>query len=250
MGSSGHGRWLCRHKVAVVEGDLADVGGHVPNLAVVLLVGPNNGLEKVHGRMADVPLQRIENVHFHLSEHACIVKAAAHVVQLVNLRNTVFFVPVLGSDQQSCTADQLVVLLVDDTLGAVPVEQVDGQKQRFPQQGECCMRLNQEVNEVRPHEPLYLSLHVNQVGVGESLVLQCINLVSIGSHDSEQKGQFQGDLGLTSIARACCMISSRYSSLASLDNSLAILICLSTFASHFLACTTFLALSAEKGFIL
>lgn len=45
------------------------------------------------------------------------------------------------------------------------------------------------------------------------------------------------------------MMSSRYSSLASRDNSLAILICLSTFASHFLA-TAFLALSAEKGFIL
>lgn len=45
------------------------------------------------------------------------------------------------------------------------------------------------------------------------------------------------------------MMSSRYSSLASLDSSLAIFICLSTFASHFLA-TAFLALSAENGFIL
>lgn len=106
----------------MVKGDLADVGGHVSNLPVVLFVCPNDGLEEVDGGMAYVPLESVEDVHLHLGEHARIVQTTAHVIQLVNLRNTVLLVSILGSNQQSCTADKLVVLLIDDTLGAVSVK--------------------------------------------------------------------------------------------------------------------------------
>lgn len=45
---------------------------------------------------------------------------------------------------------------------------------------------------------------------------------------------------------ACCMMSSRYSSLASLESSWAIVICLSTLASHLLEWTRLAARSAEN----
>lgn len=95
-----HRRRLGRNEIAVVKGDLADVGGHVPDLTVVLLVGPDDGLEEVDGGVADIPLKGVENVHLHLGEHACVVETTAHVVQLIDLGHPVLLVPVLGSDQQ------------------------------------------------------------------------------------------------------------------------------------------------------
>lgn len=195
MRGASHGRWLGRDKVTVVESNLADVGGHVPDLTVVLLIGPDDGLEEVNGRVTDVPLESVENVHLHLCEHACIVEAAAHIVQFVDLRNTVFLVTILGSNEQSCTADQLVVLLIDDTLGAVSVEQVDGQEQRLPQEGESRVCLDQKVDQVWPHEPLDLALHVNEVGIGKSLVLyQCVSSV-LESYFCPPDSELQGHSG-------------------------------------------------------
>lgn len=167
----GHNRWLGGDEVAVVERDLAEVGGHVPDLTVVLLVGPDDGLEEVDGRVADVPLEGVEDVHLHLGEHACVVQTTAHIVELVDLGDTVLLVAVLGSNQECCTADKLVVLLIDYPLGAVPIKQVDGQKQRFPQERESSMCLDQEVNEIGSHKPLDLTLHVDEVGIGQCLVL-------------------------------------------------------------------------------
>lgn len=63
------------------------------------------------------------------------------------------------------------MLLVDDPLGAVPVKQIDGQEKRLPQKRERSVSLDEEVDEVRPHEPLDLALHVDEVGIGQSLVL-------------------------------------------------------------------------------
>lgn len=129
-----HDGWLRGDEVTVVEGDLAEVGGHVPDLTVVLLVSPDDGLEEVDSGVADVPLQRVEDVHLHLGEHASVVQTTAHVVELVDLGDPVLLVTILGSDQEGCTADKLVVLLVDHPLRAVPVKQVDGQEEGFPEE--------------------------------------------------------------------------------------------------------------------
>jgi hypothetical protein len=45
------------------------------------------------------------------------------------LGDTVLLVAILGSDEKCCTADELVVLLIDNTFRAVSVEQVDGKEQ-------------------------------------------------------------------------------------------------------------------------
>lgn len=79
--------------------------------------------------MTNGPLKGVENVHLHLSEHAGVVESAAHVVQFVDLRNTVLLVAILGSDEQGGAAHQLVVLLIHDSLRAVSVEKVNSKEE-------------------------------------------------------------------------------------------------------------------------
>lgn len=127
-GRPGHDGRLGRYKVPVIEGDLADVSCHVLDLDSIPLVCYNQLCEEVDSWVTDVPLEGVEHVHLHLSEHARVVETAAHVVQFVDLGDPVLLVTVLGGNEQSRAADELVVLLIHHPLGAVPVEQVDGQE--------------------------------------------------------------------------------------------------------------------------
>lgn len=132
----------------------------------VLLLDNNQLGEQVDGRGTDGPVEGVEDMHLHLSEHAGVVEATAHVAKLVYLRHPVLLVPVLGGNQESGTAHQLVVLLVDDTPGAVSVEEVDGKEQSLGEQREGGVGFDEKVDEVRPHEPLNLALHVDEIGIG------------------------------------------------------------------------------------
>jgi len=109
---AGHDGWLGRDEVAVVKGDLADVSCHVFHLLIVPFCGNEELGEEVDRGVAYCPLERVKNMHLHLSKHAGIVEPAAHVVQLMDLWNAVFLIAILGSDQQGCTADELVVLFI------------------------------------------------------------------------------------------------------------------------------------------
>lgn len=100
----------------MVESNLAEVGGHVLNFPVVTLLRNHELRKEVNSGVADRPLESVEDVHLHLGEHAGIVQAAAHVVELVDLGDAVLFVTILGGDQEGSTAHQLVVLLVHDSL--------------------------------------------------------------------------------------------------------------------------------------
>lgn len=120
-----HDGGLGGNEVAVVQGDLADVGSHVLYFPRVPLLGNDDLGEEVDGWVTNIPLERVEDVHLHLREHACVVKATAHVVELIDLRYPVLLVPILSSDQKCRTADQLVVLLVDHSLRAVSIKKVD-----------------------------------------------------------------------------------------------------------------------------
>lgn len=42
------------------------------------------------------------------------------------------------------------------------------------------MGLDEEVDEVGPHEPLNFALHVNEAGVGKSFVLQTVSIWEVG----------------------------------------------------------------------
>lgn len=89
----------------------------------------------------------------------------------MNLRHSILLVTILGGDEEGGTSDKLVMLLVDHSLGAVPVEEVDGEEQGLGQEGEGGVGLDEEVDEVGPHEPLDLALHVNEGSIGESFFL-------------------------------------------------------------------------------
>lgn len=117
----------------MVQGNLAQVGGHVLHLFVVLLFGNHELGEEVDSGVANGPLESVQDVHLHLRKHAGIVQAAAHVVELMNLRNPVLLVTILGCDEKSGAANELVVLLIHDSSRAVSVQQVDGQEQRLGQ---------------------------------------------------------------------------------------------------------------------
>jgi hypothetical protein len=66
---------------------------------------------------------------FHLDEHVIVVQGAAHGLEFPDGWHTILLVTIFGRNQQSCTANQLVVSLIDNTLGAVSIEKVDGQEQ-------------------------------------------------------------------------------------------------------------------------
>lgn len=119
--TAGQDRGPSRDKIAVVEGNLAEVGRHVLDLDVVALLNDHELGEAVDSRMANSPLECIEDVHLHLGEHTRVIETTAHVVEFVDLGNTILLVTVLGGDEQCCAADKLVVVLVDDSLGAVAV---------------------------------------------------------------------------------------------------------------------------------
>ena len=103
--NSCHCRGLGGYKVSVIESNLAEISSHVFNFLVILLLSNDELREKVDGRVADNPLQGVEHVHLHLSEHSSIVKTAAHVVELVNLRYSILLVSILGGDEEGSTAD-------------------------------------------------------------------------------------------------------------------------------------------------
>jgi hypothetical protein len=63
------------------------------------------------------------------------------------------------------------MLLVDDSLRAVSVEEVDCEEEGLGQEGEGGVSLDEEVDEVGPHEPLDLALHIDEAGIGESFLL-------------------------------------------------------------------------------
>lgn len=138
---------------------------------IIMFLDDHELRKEIDCRVTDGPFQRVEDVHFHLGEHAGIVKSAAHVVELVNLGNAVFLVTVLGRDKERSAANKLIVLFVDYAFRTVAVEEVDCEKEGLREQSEGSVGLNQEVDEVRTHEPLDLALHVNEIGIGQSLGL-------------------------------------------------------------------------------
>lgn len=157
-----HDRWLGRDKVLVVEGNLADVPCHVLHLHILVFLGQGDLQEAVDRRMTDPPVERVQHVPLHLCEHLLVVEVAAHGLQLPDGWHAILTVTVLGGDQEGGTADQLVVTLVDNALGAVPVEEVDGKEKGLGEKLEGRVGLDEEVEEVRSHEPLDLSLDVNR----------------------------------------------------------------------------------------
>jgi hypothetical protein len=145
----------------VEESNLGNVQGHVLNFCIVGSFGEGDLEEGIHGGVPDNPVQSLQDVPFHLSEHLVVVKGAAHGLELSYGWDAILLVTIFGSDEQGSTADELVVALVDYTAGAVSVEEVNGKEEGLRQELESSMCFDQEVKQVWTHEPLNLSLNVN-----------------------------------------------------------------------------------------
>ena len=111
--------------------------------------------------MANGPAEGIEDMPLHLREHLFVVERAAHGLELADEGDALLLVAILGSDQEGCAADQLIVALVDDAARAVPVEKVDSQEEGLRKELEGGVSLDQKVDEIGSHEPLDLLLYVN-----------------------------------------------------------------------------------------
>lgn len=149
------------------QGDFRDVERQVLNLCIIRAIHDSHLQEVVDRGMTDGPAQSLQHMPLHLDEHVIVVKRAAHRLELLDGRNTILLVTILGSNEQSRTPDQLVVSLVDDTFRAVSVEQVNGQEESRRQQLKGGMGFNQEIEQVGTHEPLNLGLDIDRLNVRE-----------------------------------------------------------------------------------
>lgn len=111
------------------EGDLGHVQGHVLDFSIVGGFREGDLEEGVDSGVPNNPIECLQNVPFHLSEHLVVVERTTHGLQLSNSGHPVFLVTVLSSDEKCSAADELVMALVHNTAGAVPIEKIDSKEQ-------------------------------------------------------------------------------------------------------------------------
>jgi hypothetical protein len=68
------------------------------------------------------------------------------------------------------------VTLVDDTLGAVSIEKVDGKEQGLGEELEGVVSFEEEVEEVRTHKPLDFRLNLDGIDVRHRLGLSEVSI--------------------------------------------------------------------------
>lgn len=119
---AGHYRGLGRDKVAVVQGNLAEVDRHVLNSGVVAVLGSPELDIEVDGGVADCPLEGVEDVHLHPLKLVRAVETAAHSLEPADWGGSAPLFDIFGSYEKSSAADELVVFLLDDHPRAVAVE--------------------------------------------------------------------------------------------------------------------------------
>lgn len=96
---------------------------------VVADLGHSEIEEARDGRVTNDPVDGLQHMPLHLSEHVIVVEGAAHGLELPNRGHALLLVTVLGGNEQRGASDQLIVALVDNTAGAVAIEEVYRQVQ-------------------------------------------------------------------------------------------------------------------------
>lgn len=149
------------------EGDLQDVHGEMLHFWVVGDIQQRDVQEAVNRRVPNGPTERLQNVPLHLEKHVIVVQRAAHRLQLPDRWDVLLLVTVFGRDEKGRTPHQLIMPLVHHPLRAVPVQEIDRQEQRGGKKLERGMGFDQEVEEVRTHEPLDLRLDIDRFDIGK-----------------------------------------------------------------------------------
>ena len=156
------------------ESHLQDIQGEMLQFRVVRKIRQRDLQEAVHSRVTDSPTEGLQYMPLHLQEHVIVIERATHRLQLFDCWYVLFLVTVLGSNQERCTTDELVMALVHYSLRTVAIQEVDCQEQCRRKQLESAMGFDQEVEKVGTHVPLNLSLDINRLDVrkGSKLVGQ------------------------------------------------------------------------------
>jgi hypothetical protein len=113
---------LDTNMVSVVEGDLHEEPGNIlgPLFFTSFLVEQSQ--PSFGSRMTKSPSDGSEDVTFHLNESILVVCLAAHFRQLLDEGYLVFGLFKLGGGPHGSATNQLVMLLVDDSLRYVSVD--------------------------------------------------------------------------------------------------------------------------------
>lgn len=159
-------RGLLGHELSVIESDFEDVKRQTLNLWVVHVVLNGETHERIHGGMADSPAQGRQDMPLHLQEHVVVIQRTAHGFQLLDCWDLLFLVTILRGNEEGGAAHELIMALVDHSLGAVAVEKVDCEKQSLGQELKGRVSFHQEIEQIWPHEPLNLGLNINGIDVG------------------------------------------------------------------------------------
>lgn len=155
QGTSSDDQRLDSNELAMEECDLHDKPGHMLSLGVLVDVTHASQPHPCFGgRMADGPTDSLKDVSLHLNKRAIVVCFATHIRELSHSWYSILCVLELGSNPERCTADQLVVLLVDDSLGDVTVDDVQREVENFRTKTELLMNFDKEVDQEWSHVPL------------------------------------------------------------------------------------------------
>lgn len=109
----------------MIQRDFEDVERQILGFGVINCVLDGHPEEAVRCRMTNRPAKRGQDVPFHLQKHIVIVEGTAHGLEFFDCWDLLFLVPILCSDEQCRTANQLIVPFVDNPLRTIPVKKVD-----------------------------------------------------------------------------------------------------------------------------
>lgn len=101
-------------ELAVKQGHFRKHASKVDGACSVILMRccQDNLQELVCGKFTNIPIERAQDVEFHLQEKLLIVRVAAHGLQLQQGRHLVLVFLVFGSNPERRTAKELVVTLI------------------------------------------------------------------------------------------------------------------------------------------
>lgn len=92
----------------------AKTGTHGRTGTSEVRLSAENTQPRLSRRMAEIPIDRSENVTLHLDERALLIGTVTELLQVLNGRNALLGVLELGGEPESDATDELVVLLVYD----------------------------------------------------------------------------------------------------------------------------------------
>jgi hypothetical protein len=120
-------------------------------------------------RVREVKVKRLEEVPFGAKDLFVAVATVGHVEEVLDGRADDLLV--LGCDEEGGRADELELDEGDDPGGKEPIDDVDGEEERFGQEAELLMDLDEPVDEDCSHLPLELGLdgHVVRIREGGDL---------------------------------------------------------------------------------